>query len=178
MCLVCLPGVVAVCLLDQIEEVPHNSLEISIKCLLQYYCINTFGSYYVELHSPLNGHIFTKQIMFGEQRVEDGLGARNRASFNYDIVILFTSGTIVSISTCQPIPSFMTDDNGEVELVPDPGTLSVDEFKSGLSISNDERKSFFGIFIFCWSGGVPLWGRVITLLRQRKLFNIIDHNVS
>ena len=30
---------------DQIEEVPHNSLKISIKWLLQYYCINTSGSY-------------------------------------------------------------------------------------------------------------------------------------
>ena len=113
MCLVRLPDVVAVCLLDQIEEVPHSSLEISIKWLLQYYCINTFGSYYVELHSRLNGHIFTKQIMFREQRAEDGLGARSKASSNYDIVILFTSGSIVSISTCHAIPSFMTDDNGE-----------------------------------------------------------------
>ena len=53
---------------DQIEEVPHNSLKISIKWLLQYYCINTSGSYYTELGpvSPLTVKLshFTQQIKF------------------------------------------------------------------------------------------------------------------
>ena len=44
---------------------PLNCLKISIKWLLQYYCINTSGSYYTEL-GPLTVKLshFTQQIKF------------------------------------------------------------------------------------------------------------------
>ena len=66
---------------DQIEEVPHNSLKISIKWLLQYYCINTSGSYYTEL-GPLTVKLshFTQQIKFDK--------AAPRTSYPMIIMIL------------------------------------------------------------------------------------------